>query len=134
MPILLFGQKPGCNWLKLVKINQSFSGLLIFKMPQPQPVVRLHLVAFGPVLVVFSVLATRPLNTRRSAFIYTDFILMASSSSELAFKNLSESVRTSLQMLNALRAIPSSGVISSPLHLALNELVNAAVCKSFNLF
>ena len=59
---------------------------------------------------------------------------MASSSSELAFKNLSESVQTSLQTFNALCAIPSSGVISSPLRLALNELVNAAVCKSFNLF
>ena len=59
---------------------------------------------------------------------------MASSSSELAFKNLSESVRTSLQMFNALCAIPSSGVVSSPLCLALNELVNAAVCKSFNFF
>ena len=59
---------------------------------------------------------------------------MASSSSELAFKNLSESVQTSLQTFNALRAIPSSGVISSPLRLALNELVNAAICKSFNLF
>ena len=61
---------------------------------------------------------------------FTDFILMASSSSELAFKNLSESVWTSLQMFNALHAIPSSGVTSSPLCLALNELVDAAVCKS----
>ena len=59
---------------------------------------------------------------------------MASSFSELTFKNLFESVRTSLQMFNALRTIPSSGVISSPLHLTLNELVNAAICKSFNLF
>ena len=59
---------------------------------------------------------------------------MASSSSELAFKNLSESVRTSLQTFNALCAIPSSGVIPSPLRLALNELVNAAICKSYNFF
>ena len=59
---------------------------------------------------------------------------MASSSSGLAFKNLSEFVWTSLQMFNALHAIPSSGVISSPLRLTLNELVNAATCKSFNFF
>ena len=57
---------------------------------------------------------------------------MAPSSSELAFKNLSESVQTSLQTFSALHTIPSSGVISSPLCLALNELVNAAICKSFN--
>ena len=63
MPILLFGQKTGCNRLKLVKINRSFSGLLIFKTPQLQPVVQLHLVAFGLVSVVFLVLATGPLNT-----------------------------------------------------------------------
>ena len=59
---------------------------------------------------------------------------MASSSSGLAFKNLSESVQTSLQTFNALHAISSSGVVSSPLHLTLNELVNAVICKSFNFF
>ena len=59
---------------------------------------------------------------------------MASSPSELAFKNLSESVQTSLQTFNALCTIPSSGVVSSSLRLTLNELVNAAVCKSFNFF
>ena len=63
MPILLFGQQTGCNQLKPVKINRSFSGLLIFKMPQLQPVLQLHLVVFGPVLVIFLVLATGPLNT-----------------------------------------------------------------------
>ena len=57
---------------------------------------------------------------------------MTSSSSELAFKNLSESIRTSLQTFNALHAIPSSGVVSSPLCLTLNELINAAVCNPFN--
>ena len=57
---------------------------------------------------------------------------MTSSSAELAFKNLSESVQTSLKTFNALHAIPSSGVISSPLCLALNELINAAICNLFN--
>ena len=57
---------------------------------------------------------------------------MISSSSELDFKNLYESVWTSLQTFNALCAIPSSGVVSSPLCLTLDELVNVAICDLFN--
>jgi hypothetical protein len=31
---------------------------------QPQPMVRLHPVAFGPISVIFSVASTEPVNTR----------------------------------------------------------------------
>ena len=47
---------------------------------------------------------------------------------ELSFKKHAESVRTSLQIFNALRTIPSNGIVSSPLRLALEELVKVAVC------
>jgi hypothetical protein len=49
---------------------------------------------------------------------------------EAAFKKLAESVRASLQTFNVLRTIPSTGTVSSPLRLALNELVNTAVCDT----
>lgn len=48
-------------------------------------------------------------------------------SSDFNFKKHAESVRTALQTFNALRNIPSTGNVSSPLRIALNELVNGAV-------
>lgn len=50
------------------------------------------------------------------------------SPSELAFKKHAEFIRISLQTFNALHAISASGVVSSPLHFALTELVNSAIC------
>jgi hypothetical protein len=48
-------------------------------------------------------------------------------SAELSFKKVAETARLSLQTFNALRAIPGTGSVSSPLNLALSELVNATV-------
>jgi hypothetical protein len=59
---------------------------------------------------------------------------LQTASAELAFKQHAESVRTSLQTFNALRSIPSKGSVSSPLRLALNELVNAAVREFVSTF
>ena len=53
--------------------------------------------------------------------------------SELAFKKLIGSVMTSLQTLNALHAILSSGTISSLLHLGLTKLINSAICDLYFL-
>ena len=51
---------------------------------------------------------------------------------EAAFKKLAETVRISLQTFNAIRTIPSTGTVSSPLRLAVTELTNAAV-RHFSL-
>ena len=48
---------------------------------------------------------------------------------EAAFTKLTETVRVSLQTFNAIRTIPSTGTVSSPLCLAVTELTNAAVCE-----
>jgi hypothetical protein len=53
---------------------------------------------------------------------------------EAAFKKLAETVRVSLQTFNAIRTIPSTGTISSPLRLAVTELTNAAVCEISFIF
>ena len=54
---------------------------------------------------------------------------------EIAFKQLAESVRISLQTFTALQTIPSNGMVSSPLRLALTELVNTTVrCYLFYYF
>ena len=52
---------------------------------------------------------------------------------ELNFKKCAESIRTVLQTFNALRTIPSNGTVSTPLKIALSELVVTAV-GSFYLF
>jgi hypothetical protein len=49
------------------------------------------------------------------------------SSPELNFKKCAESVRTVLQTFNTLRTIPSNGTVSTPLKVALSELVTTAV-------
>jgi len=46
---------------------------------------------------------------------------------ELNFKKCAESIRTVLQTFNALRTIPSNGTVSTPLKVALSELVTTAV-------
>jgi hypothetical protein len=55
-------------------------------------------------------------------------------SAEAAFKKHAESVRTALQTFNALRTIPSTGVVSNPLQTALAELVNTTVDFYLPLF
>jgi hypothetical protein len=58
------------------------------------------------------------------------------SPAELHFKKCAESIRTSLQTFNTLRTIPSDGTVSTPLKVALSELVTAAVgfLKNFKNF
>src|SRR5271154_3324875 len=52
---------------------------------------------------------------------------------EAAFKNVTETVRISLQTFNAIRTISSTGTVSNPLRLAVTELTNVAV-RDFSLF
>lgn len=49
------------------------------------------------------------------------------SAAELNFKKCAESVRTVLQTFTTLRTIPSNGTVSTPLKIALSELVTTAV-------
>jgi hypothetical protein len=49
------------------------------------------------------------------------------SPAELSFKQCAESIRTALQTFTTLRTIPSDGTVSTPLKVALSELVTAAV-------
>jgi hypothetical protein len=49
------------------------------------------------------------------------------SPAELHFKKCAESIRISLQTFTTLRTIPSDGTVSTPLKVALSELVTNAV-------
>lgn len=48
-------------------------------------------------------------------------------SAELNFKQCAESIRTALQTFTVLRTIPSNGIVSTPLKVALSDLVNTTV-------
>ena len=63
--LYIYYKKPvatDCNRFLLV-FEYSKKKATGFESGQPQPMVRLQLVVFGPVSVIFSVLATGPLNT-----------------------------------------------------------------------
>ena len=121
-------QPPGILMLYILTTVLSFvfsfwvTPLLHFYFFIPKSL--LHIIKFSLYIEPFA----QYINPKKRCF-STDFSTMPS---DVAFKELCESVRNALQTFNLLRTIPTTGIVSAPLRTALNDLVNLTVwCSSF---